>query len=100
VDTALWDLAAGAVDCIQVDVTRCGGFTEWRRVAAVAAAHGLEASAHCAPGLSVHAGTATPGFRHAEWFVDHERIERGLFDGFPEPQEGRHRWTRRHTGTA
>lgn len=41
--------AAGAVDCLQADVTRCGGVTEWQRVAAVAAAHGLEISGHCAP---------------------------------------------------
>ncbi|MGH6657128.1 MAG: enolase C-terminal domain-like protein, partial [Actinocrinis sp.] len=34
--------AAGAVDCLQADVSRCGGITEWQRVAAVAAAHGLE----------------------------------------------------------
>ena len=41
--------AAGAVDCLQADATRCGGITEWLRVAAVAAAHGLEVSGHCAP---------------------------------------------------
>ncbi|MDN5747494.1 MAG: hypothetical protein L0H64_03055 [Pseudonocardia sp.] len=39
---------AGAVDCVQADATRCGGITEWLRVAAVAAAHHLELSAHCA----------------------------------------------------
>ena len=41
--------AAGAVDCLQADVSRCGGITEWLRVAAVAAAHGLDISGHCAP---------------------------------------------------
>jgi L-alanine-DL-glutamate epimerase-like enolase superfamily enzyme len=29
---------AQAVDCLQVDVTRCGGISEWPRAAAVAAA--------------------------------------------------------------
>ena len=33
--------AARAVDCLQADATRCGGYTEWLRIAAVAAAHNL-----------------------------------------------------------
>ena len=33
--------AAGAVDCLQADVSRCGGITEWLRAAAVAASYGL-----------------------------------------------------------
>ena len=82
-------VAAGAVDCLQVDVTRCGGFTEWRRVAAVAAAAGLEVSAHCAPNLSVHAAVATENFRHIEWFADHDRIESALLDGALDPTGGR-----------
>jgi L-alanine-DL-glutamate epimerase-like enolase superfamily enzyme len=53
--------AAGAVDCLQADVSRCGGITEWLRVAAVAAAHQLEISGHCA--LHVHAAMATPNLR-------------------------------------
>ena len=32
-------LTAGAVDCLQLDVTRCGGITEFLRGAALAAAH-------------------------------------------------------------
>ncbi|MEO8851179.1 MAG: enolase C-terminal domain-like protein, partial [Allobranchiibius sp.] len=47
-------IAARAVDCLQVDVTRCGGITEWVRVAAVAAAAGLSVSGHCAPNLHAH----------------------------------------------
>nr|WP_240796312.1 enolase C-terminal domain-like protein [Streptomyces sp. RFCAC02] len=74
-------LDAGAVDCLQVDVTRCGGFGEWRRAAALAAARGTEISGHCAPNLSAHAAAATPNLRHLEWFSDHERIENLLFDG-------------------
>jgi L-alanine-DL-glutamate epimerase-like enolase superfamily enzyme len=80
---------AGAVDCLQVDASRCGGVTEWLRAAAVAAGHGLEVSAHCVPALHAHLGLATPNLRHLEWFHDHERFERRLFDGFPEPRHGR-----------
>ncbi len=47
-------VGAEAVDCVQADVTRCGGYTSWLRIAAIAAAHGLEISGHCAPNLHAH----------------------------------------------
>jgi len=80
--------AAQAVDCLQIDVTRCGGITEWRRVAAVAAAHHLDVSGHCAPNVTVPVAAATPNFRHLEWFHDHVRIETMLFDGAREAPGG------------
>ncbi|MDQ0212417.1 MULTISPECIES: enolase C-terminal domain-like protein [Arthrobacter] len=79
---------AAAVDCLQVDVSRCGGFTEWFRASAVAAAHGLEVSGHCAPNLTVPAAAGTPNFRHLEWFHDHVRIEELFFDGTGDPHGG------------
>ncbi|MFP5313441.1 MAG: enolase C-terminal domain-like protein [Actinomycetes bacterium] len=81
--------AADAIDCLQADVSRCGGITEWLRIAAVAAAHGLEISGHCAPHLSAAVATATPNFRHLEWFHDHVRIENLFFDGTLDPEGGR-----------
>ena len=69
------------VDCQQVDVTRCGGITEFLRVAAVAAAAGLEVSGHCAPHQHLAVCAAVPNLRHLEWFHDHVRIEHKLFDG-------------------
>jgi L-alanine-DL-glutamate epimerase-like enolase superfamily enzyme len=81
-------IAAGAVDCLQLDVTRCGGMTEFLRGAALAAAHNLQVSAHCAPSLHAHVGGATPNLRHVEYFHDHQRIERMLFDGTLDPQGG------------
>ncbi|WP_214106332.1 enolase C-terminal domain-like protein [Acrocarpospora catenulata] len=78
----------GAVDCLQIDVTRCGGVLEWQRAAALAAAAGLQVSAHCAPGLHRHVALSVPNVRHAEWFHDHVRIESMFFDGFPEPVNG------------
>jgi L-alanine-DL-glutamate epimerase-like enolase superfamily enzyme len=90
-----WSLAdsaalieAGAVDCLQLDVTRCGGITEFLRGAALAAAHNLEVSAHCCPTLHAHVGVAVPNLRHVEYFHDHQRIEQMLFDGAPLPQGG------------
>ncbi|GAB3039361.1 enolase C-terminal domain-like protein [Parafrigoribacterium mesophilum] len=79
---------ARAVDCVQVDATRCGGITEWLRAAAVAASHGLEVSGHCAPHVHVHVAAATPNLRHLEWFHDHVRIESLLFDGTLDPTGG------------
>jgi len=46
---------AAAVDVLQADVSRCAGITEWLRVAALAAAKGLQISGHCAQSLHVHA---------------------------------------------
>ena len=79
---------AEAVDCLQVDVTRCGGVTEWLRAAAVAAARGLQVSAHCAPALHAHVCAAVPNARHIEYFHDHARIEDMFFEGTPGPRGG------------
>jgi L-alanine-DL-glutamate epimerase-like enolase superfamily enzyme len=81
-------LEARAVDCLQADVTRCGGITGFLEVAALADEHGLEVSAHCAPQASAHACAAIPNLRHLEWFHDHVRIEPMLFDGVLEPVNG------------
>ena len=90
-----WSLAdsaalvtAGAVDCLQLDVTRCGGITEFLRGAALAAAHNLQVSGHCAPNLHAHVAAAVPNLRHLEYFHDHQRIERMLFDGTLDPHGG------------
>ncbi len=81
-------IGAGAVDCLQLDVTRCGGVTEFLRGAALAAAHSTQVSGHCAPSLHAHVGAAVPNLRHVEYFHDHQRIERLLFDGTLDPQGG------------
>lgn len=81
-------LDAGAVDCLQVDVTRCGGITCWREIAELAGRHGIPLSAHCAPQLSAHVGVATEGMLHLEWFHDHARLEPELFDGTLPPRGG------------
>jgi L-alanine-DL-glutamate epimerase-like enolase superfamily enzyme len=80
--------AAGAVDCLQADVSRCGGITEWLRAAAVAASYGLQISGHCAPHLHAAVATAVPNLRHLEWFHDHVRIEGMFFDGALDPAGG------------
>ncbi len=80
--------AARAVDCLQADLTRCAGITDWLRAAAVAASHGLQVSAHCAPNLHAHPAASIPNLRHLEYFHDHARIENQLFDGALNPAGG------------
>lgn len=80
--------ASGAVDCLQADASRCGGVTGWLAAATLAAAHGLDVSAHCAPHLHVSLAAATANLRHLEWFHDHVRIESMFFDGTLDPSGG------------
>lgn len=81
-------ITAGAVDCVQVDVTRCGGVTDWLAVAHTAHAHQLQVSGHCAPNLHAQVAVAAPNLRHLEYFHDHVRIEELLFDGTLRPDHG------------
>jgi L-alanine-DL-glutamate epimerase-like enolase superfamily enzyme len=78
----------GCVDCLQADVTRCGGITGLLSVSGLANAHSIDVSAHCAPAISAHAFCAVERRRHLEYFHDHVRIEEMLFDGVPEPAGG------------
>ncbi len=76
------------VDCLQLDVTRCGGYTGWLRAAALAQAHNLQVSGHCAPSLHACVAAAVPNLRHVEWFADHARLEPLLADGLPVARAG------------
>jgi L-alanine-DL-glutamate epimerase-like enolase superfamily enzyme len=88
----------GSVDCLQADVTRCGGITGFLRAGALADAFGLDLSAHCAPSASLAACAAVPRFRHLEWFHDHVRLEPLIFDGVPAPIDGALRLDRSRPG--
>ncbi|HEY1943227.1 MAG TPA: enolase C-terminal domain-like protein [Roseiarcus sp.] len=81
-------LEAGAVDVEQADATRCGGVTGFLQAAALCEAHHTDLSTHCAPALHCSLGCAAPRVRHLEWFHDHVRIERMVFDGAPTPCDG------------
>ncbi len=81
-------LDAGAVDVLQADATRCAGITEFLRVGALCAAAPLPLSAHTAPSIHAHPCCAMTPAVHVEWFHDHVRIERLLFDGALAPRSG------------
>jgi L-alanine-DL-glutamate epimerase-like enolase superfamily enzyme len=91
-------LDAGAVDVLQADATRCGGFTGFFQAATLCDAYHIPLSSHCAPALHLHIGCATSALRHAEYFYDHVRIERMLFDGVPKPVNGALQPDRREPG--
>lgn len=81
-------LEAGAVDVLQADATRCGGFTGMMQVADLTDAFQTPLSAHTAPALHLHVCCALPRFRHLEYFRDHVRIEKMFFDGAQGPLDG------------
>lgn len=81
-------LAAGAVDVLQADATRCAGISGFMHAAALCAAFTLPLSSHCAPSIHAHPACAAAPLRHIEYFHDHVRIEHMLFDGALTPQHG------------
>ncbi len=57
-----------AMDIIQPDLRRCGGFTEGRRIAAQAAAAGITLSPHAYGVTHIHLALAFPGIPMVEYF--------------------------------
>jgi L-alanine-DL-glutamate epimerase-like enolase superfamily enzyme len=82
-------LEAGAVDCLQADVTRCAGITGFIQAAHLCEAFQVPLSGHCAPAQHLHPACAVIPLRHVEYFHDHVRIEGMLFDGVAVPRDGR-----------
>lgn len=87
-EAALRMLQSGAVDVLQADATRCGGVSGFLAIGAMCAACHVDLSGHCAPAAHLAVAGAVPRLRHLEWFHDHVRIERMLFDGAPEMADG------------
>ncbi|MBV8142807.1 MAG: mandelate racemase [Verrucomicrobia bacterium] len=81
-------LAAGAVDVLQADATRCGGVSGFLQAAALCQAFELPFSFHCAPALHAALACAVPAFWVGEYFFDHARIEQMFFEGAPQPVDG------------
>jgi L-alanine-DL-glutamate epimerase-like enolase superfamily enzyme len=81
-------LAAGSVDVLQVDATRCGGVSGFLAADALCRAFGVPLSAHTSPTLHAHLCCAVPAAVHVEAFHDHLRVEPLLFDGALVPTGG------------
>jgi L-alanine-DL-glutamate epimerase-like enolase superfamily enzyme len=70
---------------LQADATRCAGITGFLGAAALCEAFNVPLSSHCAPALHLPLCCAARPAIHLEYFHDHARIERMLFDGAPVP---------------
>lgn len=81
-------LDAGAVDVLQADATRCGGYTGFLAVAALCQARPIFLSAHTAPSLHAHVCCAAAPVCHVEYFHDHVRIEQMILDGALKAENG------------
>jgi L-alanine-DL-glutamate epimerase-like enolase superfamily enzyme len=81
-------LEVGAVDVLQADASRCCGITGLLKIGSLAEAYHIPISSHCAPSIHLHPACALTGFRHAEYFYDHVRIEERLFEGVARPING------------
>jgi L-alanine-DL-glutamate epimerase-like enolase superfamily enzyme len=82
-------LDAQAVDVLQIDATRCQGYSGFIHAASLALAANIPISSHCAPALHLSVCCHVPNVLHMEYFYDHVRIERMLFDGVREIKNGR-----------
>jgi L-alanine-DL-glutamate epimerase-like enolase superfamily enzyme len=81
-------LEARAVDVLQADATRCGGITGFLKAGHTCEAFRIPLSSHCAPSLHLHPSLSVACFSIAEYFHDHIRIERLLFDGAGKLRDG------------
>lgn len=77
-----------AVDVLQADATRCGGYTGFFQVGTLSQAFNIPLSSHTAPSIHLHACLSHSNVCHMEFFHDHVRIEETYFDGFPKLENG------------
>jgi L-alanine-DL-glutamate epimerase-like enolase superfamily enzyme len=82
-------LEARAAHVLQTDVVCCGGITEWRRIAALAASYGVPVCPHAWHELHAPLIAATPNAPYVEYFVDNSIImTRPLHDRELKPVAG------------
>jgi L-alanine-DL-glutamate epimerase-like enolase superfamily enzyme len=83
-------LTTRAASVLQADALVCGGFTEWRRIAALCSAYGVPVIPHAWHNVHVHAIASVPNAPMAEYFVDDSIISfQPLFDTPMEAKGGR-----------
>ncbi len=76
-----WDFAQliqqRAAVILQADAGVCGGVTEWKKIAALAAAHDLQMAPHWLQEVHVHLVASTPNATWLEYFTDFSVINVG-----------------------
>jgi L-alanine-DL-glutamate epimerase-like enolase superfamily enzyme len=81
-------LEAQAVDVLQLDATRCAGISGLMDASALSKGFHIPNSAHTAPSVHIAPCCALTGMEHIEYFHDHSRIEKLLFEGTVIPEDG------------
>ncbi len=87
-DDARLLIEAQAVDVMQADVTRCGGVTNFLKIADVCESYHLPLSAHTSPSIHATLCCAAVPAVNVEYFFDHVRIEQMFFDGAVQAKDG------------
>ena len=83
----LLDKDAAAI--LQTDACVCGGITEWRRIAAMAAGRGVPLCPHWFHDVHAHLVAATPNATYVEYFPDDKVLNfRNLIDNQLECENG------------
>jgi L-alanine-DL-glutamate epimerase-like enolase superfamily enzyme len=76
-------------EILQTDAVVCGGITEWKRIAALAAGYGVTMCPHWFHDVHVHLVAATPNARYVEYFPDDKVLNfRRLIDTQLEHEDG------------
>ncbi|WP_066739308.1 mandelate racemase/muconate lactonizing enzyme family protein [Cupriavidus sp. D384] len=84
----LLDMGGAAI--LQTDAAVCGGITEWKRIAAMAAGYGIQVCPHWFHDVHAPLVAATPNARYVEFFWDDQVLNfRRLVDRQLDHKEGR-----------
>jgi len=81
-------IIAGAVDIVQTDITRCGGFTEMLRIAALSQAWNLSLAPHGMEHMHMHLLAAAPNAMFLERLFMFEEVVDSVFANPPAPENG------------
>ena len=82
-------LDRGGAEILQTDAAVCGGISEWKRIAATAAAYGVTMCPHWFHDLHAQLVAATPNARYVEFFPDDQVLNfRRLIDTQLEHENG------------
>ena len=82
-------ISKGALDVCQADAGRCGGVTEWMKIAAIASAWNIPMAPHAIPELHIHLAAAVANGLVVEWFYPGHQIQKFVAELFDEPVEAK-----------
>jgi L-alanine-DL-glutamate epimerase-like enolase superfamily enzyme len=81
-------LTKQAADIIQMDVTKCGGITEWLKIAALTQAWNVPLAPHAMPYAHIHLVSAVPNALILEDLLIQKHADETFFIDLPQPKAG------------